>query len=188
MLKLEKNKMTDQVSFQLVLLGLQVEIIAPCKKLMNSMKNSWINLSLRLWPRSRMMSIVLIHSVHLMKKIQSGQSKYLNTNSKYLKVKVQVVILVNYCNRSTSDKSLNESDDFQESLILSKMTEGHAHAILQPICKLNSVMMETTKIVRPQLWSLKEPKWLIFYLWFYVVIWIWCDPTKFMKSNVFVDG
>jgi hypothetical protein len=31
-----------------------------------------------------MMSIVLIHSVHLMKKIQSGQSKYLNTNSKYL--------------------------------------------------------------------------------------------------------
>jgi hypothetical protein len=40
MLKLEKNKMTDQVSFQLVLLGLQVEIIVPCKKLMNSMRNS----------------------------------------------------------------------------------------------------------------------------------------------------
>ena len=94
----------------------------------------------------------------------------------------------NYYNRSTTAKSLNESDDFQESLILSKMTEGHAHAILQPICKLNSVMMETTKIVRPQLWSLKEPKWLIFYLWFYAVIWIWCDPTKFVKSNFFVDG
>jgi len=48
--------------------------------------------------------------------------------------------------KSTAEKSLNESDDFQENLILSKMTEGHAHAILQPICKLNSVMMETTKI------------------------------------------
>jgi len=47
--------------------------------------------------------------------------------------------------RPTACDSLTEFEDFKETMTITTFPEVYAHAILQPICKLNSVMMEMSK-------------------------------------------
>jgi len=47
--------------------------------------------------------------------------------------------------RPTACESPTNFEDFKETMILAKMPEIYAYSILQPICKLNSVLMEMSK-------------------------------------------
>ena len=55
-------------------------------------------------------------------------------------ISIKIVFFFSF--RSTS--SLSEFHNFNETVLISNMTEVN-QALLQPICKLNSVMMETLK-------------------------------------------
>jgi len=58
-----------------------------------------------------------------------------STNDRYKSVRT----------RTTACESPTDLDEFKETMILAKMPEIYAYSILQPICKLNSVLMEMSK-------------------------------------------
>ena len=47
--------------------------------------------------------------------------------------------------RTSGCESPANIEDYKETVILEKMPDVYAYSILQPICKLNSVLMEMSK-------------------------------------------